>query len=335
MSAAVAMFGKSGKQLLPLINDFEAVRNQVRDTAQLMSNKAVEDAAKFKDQMEALSTTFKSLSTNTGFIEYLNSVSEALIAVTKNAENFKKIGGKQQVDEGNWFDKLVRANAEGGMFQYTARGLQLFGIGKELNGTTGRFDLTPAEKESLEAQKAKGQSATKDKQEKAKEQEIVREQTKYEEQNKKAIEEQARAIERALEAKQKQRDAAREMVEDMQHEVEMQKMIADGKEREASIQDAIYRAKKRSSELSEDDLATIADQAGQLFDLNETKKDKEPKREEVKTTALERIGAVLGGGRSSDPSYRVQNEHLRVAKETKEIQQKILEKTTDNALGAV
>ena len=54
------------------------------------------------------------------------------------------------------------------------------------------------------------------------------------------------------------------------------------------------------------------------------------------TTAMERMGAILGGvGGVNNQTLRIQNEHVRVSRESLRVLNKISDKTGDAAIGSV
>jgi colicin import membrane protein len=151
--------------------------------------------------------------------------------------------------------------------------------------------------------------------------------------------------EKAAKEKERQQEIAEKQIADMEHELKMQQMINDGKKREAAIEDEIYRAKQRSSELTDAQIAQIEDMAGQLYDLKEKEdattatarggSSRVGGRDDT-TTAMERMGAILGGvGGANSQTLRIQNEHVRVSRESLRVLNKISDKTGDAAIGSV
>lgn len=151
--------------------------------------------------------------------------------------------------------------------------------------------------------------------------------------------------ERAAKEKERQQEAAAKQVADMEHELKMQQMLNEGKKREAAIEDEVYRAKQRSSELTDDQIAQIEDMAGQLYDLKEKEdataatarggSSRVGGRDDT-TTAMERMGAILGGvGGANSQTLRIQNEHVRVSRESLRVLNKISDKTGEAAIGSI
>jgi len=255
LSAATAMFGKSGKQLMPLIMDFEAVNKQVDDTATLMSGDAVDAAAKFNDKIEAISTSFKAaLANNKAFQESLNKTIDTMMAAdalqSKRSEK-KGITSKYNTSSlpGIW-DNLMLA----------------MGIGE---GERVRADLTDADKAALEAFKKEKESAggaTKkeiesDKQAK---QAAVIEETR----NKKLLDEQEKKRKKLAEFLQDQ-------IQGLQDEAAEHAFINQKLERQWYIYKEIAKAQreaeKAGAELTEEQRNQIAESAAKAYDIGKKK----------------------------------------------------------------
>jgi hypothetical protein len=122
----------------------------------------------------------------------------------------------------------------------------------------------------------------------------------------------------------------------MRDQVHLQELRNAGLEREAAILDAINAAMKDNAEITDADLKAIEALAGRLFDLRQKKVEaaestkgaaamSDPYRPEI--TALERIGAIIGGPQRADPGLAVQRDIRRL----NERQARTLEQIRDSS----
>ncbi len=78
---------------------------------------------------------------------------------------------------------------------------------------------------------------------------------------------------KAIERVEKEKAQTDERIADGQFEISQQELINAGKERQAAIEEAIREAKAENKNISEAELAIIAEQAGKTFDLANANKD--------------------------------------------------------------
>jgi hypothetical protein len=130
----------------------------------------------------------------------------------------------------------------------------------------------------------------------------------------KALEEALAEEEKLAAARQKETDATAKLTETLEHQLRQQKLIADGKEREAAIEAALFRAKQQNANLTEAEIARLSELAGAIHDLRqpleEVKEEAAPEfrdERDAGVTALERIGAIMGGG-AGDQGLNLQRE---------------------------
>lgn len=91
--------------------------------------------------------------------------------------------------------------------------------------------------------------------------------------------ERVRLLERQAEERERARLATQDTLADGEFEIEQQRLILAGREREAAIQEAIRSAREQNADIGEQELAQIAVQAGQLFDLAEQQKNLRTEKE--------------------------------------------------------
>ncbi|MCK9326470.1 MAG: hypothetical protein M0P69_13350 [Bacteroidales bacterium] len=125
-----------------------------------------------------------------------------------------------------------------------------------------------------------------------------------------------------------------EITADMEYKLKLQDLLNKKKEKEAAVLEAIHDAEKSiGRELTDQEKAKITSLAEQQ---SEAEKGKIKKPEIAlagdNATALEKIGAVLGGVRSDDRTYKVQMQIAGLSKESLKVQRQILEKTGEPSL---
>ncbi len=354
-ATAQAIFGRSALELMPLINGYDDLEAKFKDVA-VMTDENVKAAARYKDAVEAIGFSIQNSLVNTGFIQWLADAAEGMDALTDASGKFSVKGASDMqkrleslvVFASAYADKLADASLQAAILRKLTTGGKTFldynttSAENEAAKPTTDADIEAAENKKLldelnqiliageknladlRAKKAKEETKDLDN--------WLNEYDKY----------LGSLIKQEKEIK-RQQEVAEKQVADMEHELKMQQMINDGKKREAAIEDEIYRAKQRSSELTDAQIAQIEDMAGQLYDLEEEEDKKNKKDKSLRvggrddtTTAMERMGAILGGvGGANSQTLRIQNEHVRVSRESLRIQQKILDKTGDAAIGSV
>jgi hypothetical protein len=353
-ATAQAIFGRSALELMPLINSYDDLESKFKNVT-VMTDENVKAAARYKDAMEAIGFSIQNSLVNTGFIQWLANAAEGMDVLTdasgklsaKGSSGFQKVKDNLKVFAAGLADANINIKAIDLIYKVaTGEDLPTFtDLVKTSAENEAAKPITEEEKRAqkeIEIQKeldkmlAESETFLSHLRAKRIEEEEAAAKAKIEAE-KKALAE----AERAAKEKERQQEAAAKQVADMEHELKMQQMINDGMAREAAIEDEIYKAKQRSSELTEQQIADIADMAGQMYDLKNSEDAKKQKDQSFKVdtdvakTALERIGAIMGGGKSSDPAFRLQTEHVRIAKESLTTQKAILNKTGDAALGSV
>lgn len=93
--AAVAqdIFGRAGTDILPMLNDYANLSAELENMGGIMTDKAVAAAEDFKDSMENLDITIKSIVANSGLVEWLSDVASAFSDVAKNADKWRHLMG--------------------------------------------------------------------------------------------------------------------------------------------------------------------------------------------------------------------------------------------------
>jgi hypothetical protein len=339
-AAAQEVFGRGGVELMNLINNYDQLANQVKDIP-VMTAEAVKAAEQFKDAMDKVGVSIQASLINSGMVEYLSKAAEGMAEIAKEEGGFQKLKALL----GFHTDKQKAA------IEKAARPVNRARVLKESASRQGLTEhLSEDEKRHLEQGDEKTArhmiEIARERKKIAEEEAEVRKRLATDEQA--AAEEQARLDKEAEKAAEKEaqlRERAEEMtrqgIDDLNHAVKMQEMKNQGLEREAAIQDALYQAMKRNSELTESDISAITEGAGKLFALNQ-------KLEEVKTeaegpswregsdqtaTALERIGAIMGGGAGGDDmGLRVQREMKGLAEKQLAKLSEIADKTGANVL---
>lgn len=355
-ATAQAIFGRSALELMPLINGYDDLEAKFKDVA-VMTDENVKAAARYKDAVEAIGFSIQNSLVNTGFIQWLADAAEGMDALTDASGKFSVKGASDMqkrleslvVFASAYADKLADASLQAAILRKLTTGGKTFldynttSAENEAAKPTTDADIEAAENKKLLAELnnilIEGEKNLADL--KAKNAKELDEWNKILEESEKNL---AELTAKKTKEKERQQEIAEKQIADMEHELKMQQMINDGKAREAAIEDEIYRAKQRSSELTDAQIAQIEDMAGQLYDLKAGEESTATARggssrvggRDDTTTAMERMGAILGGvGGANSQTLRIQNEHVRVSRESLRIQQKILDKTGDAAIGSV
>lgn len=85
--------------------------------------------------------------------------------------------------------------------------------------------------------------------------------------------ERAKLAEEERKLREEEAAQTKERLADGEFEIEQQNRILEGKEREAAIQEAIREAKAENANITDEELAKVAEQAGKLFDLEQQQKN--------------------------------------------------------------
>ena len=148
-----------------------------------------------------------------------------------------------------------------------------------------------------------------------------------------------RESQRQMAAQQKSESALSGELDDLAQKVKWQEMVNDGKEREVEIEQALARAQGLAKrDLTDAERERITASAGSLFDLSnkplrEGEVDASYREQGPGATALEKIGAVMGG--AGKDSAKPLNDIRTQSVKTVQWLQKIYEKTGDASLGEV
>jgi len=310
LALAQEAFGRGAAQLMPMILDYDTLRESIANVT-LMTEKNVKAAEAFNDSMGRVKTSIQSGLVNSGAIGYLADLADAFDVVVSSADGWA-IFGKELLKS------PLGSIASHGVDSLSNSSSVMAGAAtpQEMDeARKGRRDAK-AERASEEVRKKQAEGA-----------EEARKKAAFEADIDKQIEE-----ELALRAK-----AAKKLSDElgaMDHAIKLQELKNEGLEREAAIMDALYNAQKRLGELSDADRKKIEEQAGRLFDLRKTvdtpaeSEAPEFARERMAgPTSLERIGAILGGGITSDPAVVIQKALKALAEKQLKVQEKILDKT--------
>lgn len=106
------------------------------------------------------------------------------------------------------------------------------------------------------------------------------------------IERQEKFYEKKEEDRQKDKAQTAERIAGQQQDIANQQLINDGKAREAAMEKAKQDALKENKDISKEELALIAEQAGKLYDLNQAKKESKQESQAAKQAEQE-VNALL------------------------------------------
>lgn len=333
LALAQEVFGRGAIELMPMIQNYASLRDEV-SSLNVMTNEAVAAAEKYKDEVAKLGITIQTALVNSGFIEHLSEVAQEFGAISKAISTTETRTGK-----------LAEA-----MRQYLAL-TDFTGLGRKGLRALGAETRTRAEREADEGQAAPTADEVSEAIQRRRQRKIDEAKRKANaEAAQKAIVEEAAAAaaQKELDAAEKIQNAIHETISSMEHAVEIQDMKNRGLEREAAIMDAIFRATRRHGELTENQVDAIQRNAGILFDLSQ-KMDADSaasaadtstdftfrNRRDTSPTALERIGAIMGGGISTDPGVTLQKQVVKIAERQLAVQEQIRDKTGSGVLTEV
>ncbi len=88
---AQQIFGKSGSDLIPMLNNYESLKNEMETIGGVMSNEAVKAADDLNASITNLSNAFQTMVANTGVVGWLADVAEGINAVYSNAKRMESI----------------------------------------------------------------------------------------------------------------------------------------------------------------------------------------------------------------------------------------------------
>jgi hypothetical protein len=193
--AAISMdiFGKGGKKLIPMINSFSELREEVEGLNIVISDDAVQAGADLTDQLTDLKRTLTAIVANSGFLDWLQGVIDGMksIATLGVSGIFKEIfGGSYQAntsvyEEDSFRNKLIKKASRKGDFTEARR------LAGNVKDVQKRKDLL-ADIEKKEIQYKKIQQTKADAQAKKEEKEKEAELKKQEQLRKKQEREQAK-----------------------------------------------------------------------------------------------------------------------------------------------
>jgi hypothetical protein len=85
------VFGRSGTQLIPMLDDYKALGDEAERTGRIMSNEAVAAAESYKDSIEDLSTTMKATVANSGILEWLADIAKSIEEIVESGNSLRLI----------------------------------------------------------------------------------------------------------------------------------------------------------------------------------------------------------------------------------------------------
>ena len=149
-AALIAIFGKSGTSLLPMIENLERLKKEAVDVGAVIEKDIIESAHKAEVAFKTLGTVTLATFAESGLVEKLKEISEGFLAITVNAKKAEAIGGKKT---GFWEKAGMFMADTGARFVsgFQATGAEdlasKIGLGKKLRPDT--FNVTDEEKKKL------------------------------------------------------------------------------------------------------------------------------------------------------------------------------------------
>jgi flagellar biosynthesis GTPase FlhF len=316
-AAAQEIFGRSALEMIPLINNYDELADKAGEIP-VMTDEAVAAAGRYNDALDEMGKAMQSIAVNSGLVEYLAQAAEGMAVLVNHSKNFSAEGA------GAWDKFADKVKVAAGIIEDSYSWLQyvpgagalVVGGAKMLSGKTSAEAAAEQAIAPEEVQAAQEAKAAKDAQ-KAEEDRMAAEREQQASIDK-AIEEALAEEEKLAAAREKEKEATAKLTESLEHQLRQQKLIADGKEREAAIEAALYQARQRNSDLSEEEAAQITKLAGSIHDLKQPIEEVKEEsaaavapefrdERQAGVTALERIGAIMGGG-AGDQGLNLQRE---------------------------
>jgi hypothetical protein len=294
-AAGQEVLGRSFQNLMPLVDDYV---NQIERASKqsIISDDNIKAAAALKDDMADVSQSLKAMVANMG-----------LLQTASNA--FKAAAQVPDFMEWAFFPQDLQTQKEEAL--------------AALSEVSRARRIAASAKPEQEAQKIKNLAD--------------------------AIKTQ---VEAEKEARAQAAKTAEEAISSLREKIHDQEMINAGKGKELAVEKelAALRDKmpagqefsatgdlsfetKAAGQFQAESEATLRELAGKLFDLRNQKIPVLP--ESPQATQLERIGAILGGGRGGDQQANISREILNINKRQLDIATRQLEKTEAAALGVV
>jgi hypothetical protein len=369
LKSAIAqdVFGRAGTNLLPMLDTYKALGDEVEDMGGVMSNEAVKAAEDLQDGMENLKTSLTGLVANSGILEDLADFVSALNEVNQAQKKIKKEGFIGSQTETGLFDSIVDTLA-GGKFMgggLIGKGAQISSMGMiaqllKKSGLAGSkeagqvLEVAPSKEEMLTPTRdqllIEEKIATvrrlggKDAIEQEKRRKILTAET-LEQVNKlegEILEKRREATKREEEAAQKREEEAtkkekdkklfQSIIDDMNYRIKLQRLLNKEMNTEAEI---LRMEKKLGRELTDEEKEKFAERQRELEALQAGRKitgEQTLDRQGPQVTALERIGALMGGGRP-DKGDQLRKKSINIAeKQLKELRE-IRDRTGDAAIG--
>jgi hypothetical protein len=96
-AVAQEVFGRAGTLLIPMLNDYKALGEEIQSQGGIISNEQVKNAEKFKDSMENLTTLLQTATLNSGLLESINNVIESAREAGKAIAEIEAARSKKDV----------------------------------------------------------------------------------------------------------------------------------------------------------------------------------------------------------------------------------------------
>ncbi len=328
-AAAVELFGRAGVMLIPMLKDLDSLKQEAHDFGTIMEDSAVKSAEQFKDSMENLEMSIKSMIANSGLIDWLGKVSQGMDAV--NSKKPERLGA-------------IGSGANMGLINNIGENLLGY-LGLDETGAQLQINQTAADKKKImefgeRKQFSFGKTNAEIKaDEKAKEAARIA--------DAKDVTEKERAAKKAQDDAEKLAKIESDLRSELEHKIKIQKLINAGKKEEADLAGMVYDYEKRTGKKLEENsdemskmrilTASRAELAPEIqkwiddtvpADTIDITKQQGP---EVASN-LEKIGAIFGGGMAENKELKGIWEN---GKSTLKVLEKILDKENNNALGMV
>lgn len=153
VNIARQLFGEGGLRLLPMFNDLERLKKELKDTNRIMSDESVKAAEAYQAAMLNLEKSLQSAVANSGLVGWLADVADRMDKVASRGAQMEK--AVQNGAGGAYTDKG---------FGYASFALDMLTFGQgstwaeNMAGRRGhnpiRMDITPEEQEALDARRA-------------------------------------------------------------------------------------------------------------------------------------------------------------------------------------
>jgi hypothetical protein len=254
---ATQVFGRGAQELMPMLGEYEALKQELQDIGGIMSAEAVDAADRLGDSINALTKQFTVMVAESGVLDFLAKAAEGMNALSANSKRMEGINaGGAYKEQGFW------GNLKDAYFG-ESEGTKIYAAGPSDAAVKAKLEQKNAPKaptklesissrgaaieEDLMALTGRQQASALDSEKLMLQGEINKKMVEYKDLLKEAA---AAGIKEAdiqlkkINDQEKSKKTMAGIVDDMRQQIMIQDMLAAGKQREAYIEGELYRLQK-------------------------------------------------------------------------------------------